>query len=151
MRKGLKVRSHMECVRIQKHFGVTEYKAEAGSGKKQRKEPERGGPYKLCERAQTSSHGIVRTSQGFKPEKESRGEMSKHITKVGKALSGSCWKPCWCQSVSEQQCQVTPTLLTTFSPSLHSQLRGLQGLQVCLCEKIKNTRIIGRKARSQTY
>lgn len=48
MRKGLKVRSSKECVKIQKHFGVTEYKAETGSGKKWRMAPEHGGPHELC-------------------------------------------------------------------------------------------------------
>lgn len=34
MRKDIKVKYSMECVRNQKHFGVRKYKAEAGSSKK---------------------------------------------------------------------------------------------------------------------
>lgn len=39
-----KCENSIKCVRIQKHFGVRQYKAEAGSGKKWRKEPECGRP-----------------------------------------------------------------------------------------------------------
>ena len=38
MGKGIKVRDNMECVRNEKHFGVTKYKAEVESSKKGRKE-----------------------------------------------------------------------------------------------------------------
>lgn len=35
--------------------------------------------------------------------------------------------------------------------SLYSRPHGLQGLQACLCEEIKNMRITWRKAMSQIY
>lgn len=99
MRKGLKVRSSMECVRIQKHSGVREYKAVAGVFKNGRGNQSLEG---LTSRVR-EPRLLVRGLQGLCKvlTKRSVTEISKYIAKVGKVLSGTYWRPYWCHPVSE--------------------------------------------------